>query len=178
MAQDDVSLVLPSLGAMVPGWMLVVPRAHELNWQDCVTERQSLESSLVAASDRVEQLWGQPTWFEHGPAAAGSGTGCGVDHVHMHMVPLSWSLRLATEAMFSDLRFREVASPWWRARGEEAVDYLYLKEGHKHFVATGHAPRSQVFRRVIAHKAGFSKWNWRDDHRAPIYQATVAAWYA
>src|SRR5690349_2831997 len=76
---------IPSLGALVEGWVLLVPRAH-------VVCSGALESRLLdefaamkeKLSALVRERYGTVSIFEHGPSVPGHDVGCTVDHAHLH----------------------------------------------------------------------------------------------
>src|SRR6266478_5711524 len=93
--------IVPTKGALVPGWLLVVAKRHAL----CVgalsnPELDELKSCLASARNLVQKNFGAPTIFEHGPSLAGTTLGCGIDHVHVHVAPLAFSLRKAVNNRF------------------------------------------------------------------------------
>lgn len=97
---DEKCFVVPTKGALVTGWVLVVPRWHTLSVGSLDREEQDgLASSVALVQQRVGVQFGEPTIFEHGPADFGSPLGCGVDHVHVHLAPLAFSLVEAVGAV-------------------------------------------------------------------------------
>src|SRR3954463_3923790 len=88
--ETDNFAVIPSLGALIEGWVLLVPKLH------CVS-LGALPDTLRDEADSLERVmrmtlraqYHHPiVSFEHGPSASLHGTGCGVDHAHLHLVPL------------------------------------------------------------------------------------------
>src|SRR5690349_14094182 len=73
--------VVPSLGALVEGWLLLVPKDHFI----CIGE---LPESMIAEMESVQttvtsfltECYGHATIFEHGPHTDKLQIGCGVDH--------------------------------------------------------------------------------------------------
>src|ERR1700674_1783452 len=81
-------VVLPSLGALVEGWLLLVPKTHvicmgELS-DNLTAEMQELKSRI---RETLQRAYGNVCAFEHGPSRAKTSLGCGVDHAHLHLVP-------------------------------------------------------------------------------------------
>jgi len=87
---------LPSLGALVEGWLLLVPRRHFISVgalpQPLLREMEEMKRLLCSA---VEENYGQACIFEHGPSKANCAVGCGVDHAHLHVVPVPFDLASA-----------------------------------------------------------------------------------
>ena len=99
--ESNTFVTVPSLGAIVPGWLLVVSRKHYL----CVgqlssAEIQEMKSQIARAGSNIEVAFGTPTVFEHGPASTGTPVGCGIDHLHIHIAPLPDSLAATCTRMY------------------------------------------------------------------------------
>src|SRR5215470_856542 len=79
-------VALPSLGSLVEGWVVIVPRKHFI----CTG---AVPAQLVPEMDRFKSdvctvlaaRYGELRVFEHGPSAALHKIGCGVDHAHVHI---------------------------------------------------------------------------------------------
>lgn len=170
--ESDNFVVVPTLGSLVDGWVLIVPRKHYLSF---FTLPPSLFSELKSILDRLASFcalcFGEPTLFEHGPARPGSSLGCGIDHAHLHLAPLPFSLTDATmrsfEAhavtlerieLYEDVRLKTLST----VLGHKS-DYLFLEEGGRTFlVKLVEAPPSQFLRRVIARRLGVpDKYDYR-----------------
>jgi ATP adenylyltransferase len=102
-------VVVPTKGALLPGWLLVISKAHILCAgfleRGVLTE---LQAAIDHASELVRSRFGEPTLFEHGPAAEGTALGCGVDHLHIHVAPLPFSLRDAADKLGNKLHWRRI----------------------------------------------------------------------
>ena len=79
-------VVTPTLGSILPNWLLIVPRLRTLNF------RRWGESTGVSPMTVIEAVMArcgaskQTLWFEHGPAQTKSVLGCGVDQAHLHLI--------------------------------------------------------------------------------------------
>jgi ATP adenylyltransferase len=109
LAQTADYIVVPTKGALVPGWVLVVAKEHSL----CAgaleqTATASLDEAIAIAKDLIEPKFGPVTLFEHGPVTDGSALGCGVDHLHIHVAPLAFSLRAAFHGLFDAADWNEL----------------------------------------------------------------------
>lgn len=171
-------LAMPTLGAIVEGWLLVVPRAHYLCAgalpPDLLVE---LDQFLRFVADRVEQEYGPAAIFEHGPSCVGEAVGCTVDHAHMHIVPTRDDLIEGARGIAPK------TLQWRRAVGlADARDlhlrrlpYLYVEQprGNAH-IATGSNIPSQLFRRVVAHFMGAPEhYDWRQFPETRNVEATI-----
>jgi hypothetical protein len=149
-------LTIASIGALVEGWSLVLPRDHCLSLRDFYAVA-SFSDFLRHTVKTVEASYGHSVIFEHGANHRGSLTNCGTDHGHLHIVPLPFSL--------SDVIGRSVLASWEPVRTsvlrEEVGDseYLFFSEEPSQLDPPGYlrvlrSPVSQFFRRVIASQLG------------------------
>jgi len=160
-------VVIPSLGALVEGWVLVVPKEHCISLgalrAEFRGEAQEVEERTRAV---LRQRYEKPiVAFEHGPSAENHGTGCGVDHAHLHLVPLACDLLSFVEPFVP-------ASLEWKACNWEdleqahvhGLDYLYLRpDGKTALMAVCEDFGSQVFRKAVASFLCMeSEFSWRE----------------
>jgi len=178
-------LVLPSLGALVEGWLLIVPKNHYICVGALPSELSEEFSELKQyVRDMLQSIYGAAIFFEHGPYRQSCDVGCGVDHAHLHVLPapaegnltaltleylpdgVSWSLASEDDCRKAFLSERE---------------YLYFEDqtGLSH-IAIGEGFVSQTFRRVIAKlKQKDDEYNWRQHPQIENVDSTierVTAW--
>lgn len=167
-------MCVPSIGAMVEGWTLVVPRRHvlsiseldDLEWSDFSAQRDIMRA-------RVEAVYGQTVVFEHGAGGAHRTAGCGVDHAHMHIVPVSFDLRAIVSSISS-----EVGKFAWRSADDRpsapaGVDYIHIGDATGYWIAFNDEQPSQVIRRAIAHQLDIHDWDWKANPRLTNVRATL-----
>lgn len=160
-------VAVPSLGALVPGWMLIIPRRSVLNTRALDhSERDELRRLVGRMSADMSVFTGELFIFEHGSQNVGSVVGCGVDQAHIHLVPLPFDL-LEAAVSFGD------ASIKWRAP-LVTTDYFDLLPADAEYVNVWHprsgaglsgimsTPQSQWVRRVIAGELGKDQaWDYK-----------------
>jgi len=160
--QTEHFVVVPSIGAVVPGWVLVLPKVHALSIAEVPRDqRNELKVLIKCTKNLVEKQFGRATLFEHGASTRDSLIGCGVDHAHLHIVPLQFSL---ISLALSD----KVVSWVKRTHAPHDIndmhsDYLLISEDSFTCVI-GHLqqPQSQYFRRLIANALGVpDQYNYR-----------------
>src|SRR5947208_1712412 len=82
-------VVLPSLGQIVEGYLLIVPVSHYTAIADMPAD---IKLEISELCDRVRfaqtKTYGPSLFFEHGIRGKESG-GCGVEHAHLHAVPFT-----------------------------------------------------------------------------------------
>ena len=172
-------VVIPSLGALIEGWLLIVSKTHFIcaaAFPDhMVAELESLKSNVCEA---VRSRYGNAIVFEHGPASDSRPVGCGVDHAHLHVVPISHDLTAPVLALLPS------AAVWQggdlsacRAAFRSGFDYLYLEQApHDPKILVWANVGSQLFRRAIASQLGVpEEYNWREHPRRESAVSTAAA---
>lgn len=154
--ETDNFLVVPTLGSIIEGWLLVIPKMHYLSFGAIPAGfRSELSIVLQKAAHVIESIYGCPTIFEHGPSIPNTKVGCGIDHAHLHLVPLRESLIKRTEkyncqplgiSQYTDDDFILMRDLFMSKK-----PYLFVREpsGTRVFFDAQNAP-SQFFRRVIA----------------------------
>lgn len=160
-------VALPSLGSLVEGWVLLVPKRHVVCLgellPESIPELEQLKSKVT--SELAERYGGDICAFEHGPARENQKVGCSVDHAHLHLVPLSFNLE-AEASLFLPSGVNFSAATWDHCRQAflDGSDYLYLEQplgtGR---IALSNNFGSQVFRKAIAaHLRVPERFNWRE----------------
>src|SRR5258708_30616651 len=87
LCEVDGCAVAPTLGSILPYWLLVVPRVSAVNfrrWAEALGREpydlvKGVLVELDVCTDRV-------IWFEHGPADRASPLSCGADHAPLHVI--------------------------------------------------------------------------------------------
>jgi diadenosine tetraphosphate (Ap4A) HIT family hydrolase len=174
-------VVAPTLGSIVPNWLLVVPRRPVVSfrkWQAITRMDPIWLVGEIVAELEIEAE--QAIWFEHGPSAEGSPIGCGVDHAHLHVL---------VDAPFSFEQFAATAVEnarvdWRRSSSREAYDTIsagcsYLVGGSLNEAVLAEdveSVGSQFFRRVVAQLAGKPhQWNYKTHAHLENVRRTVSA---
>jgi diadenosine tetraphosphate (Ap4A) HIT family hydrolase len=178
MAETENLVAVPSIGALVNGWLLVVPKNHHLNFGDAIRRSPGLVSEMEEIAARWEATFGPITWFEHGPKQAGTKVGCSIDHAHMHLVPLGRiDLLAAARDRLGKASFTEISGFSALADAiDRGCSYLYIRlpDGTQWLEAANAIP-SQSLRRVIAAEQGRAQeWDWKAFPRPELVHQTIA----
>lgn len=153
---------VPSLGSMVPGWVLISPKRPTFCMADLAPEeRDDLRSFFAEVSDEVAQTFGTTLAFEHGARSPGSATGCGVDQAHVHIVPIDFDQFWPEISESQD--WHQLASAMPYDIDVPSREYLWVTNGRTAHIAHPAIPTSQFFRRAVARmlKAD-GKWDYRE----------------
>lgn len=156
--KNDEFMSIASVGALVEGWVLIVPKTHVCSNRNLYSS-SSFSSFTSLVINNLKKKYGPLIAFEHGANKEKSATSCGTEHAHLHLVPFPESL--LPEMKKSGLnwvqcRSSEIAK---YAGTEEYLFYTELgennswndPEGYLHILEV---PRSQFFRKIIAKKIG------------------------
>jgi ATP adenylyltransferase len=176
LAETRDHVVVPTKGALVPGWVLVVSKDHVI----CsgaleARQRKSLEEAIDAAQALVEQSFGPATLFEHGPILPGTPLGCGIDHLHVHVAPLSDSLADACTRMFRSKWYKLAQWETLASLHRQGVGYAAVKEpGNSWMWCVPPSEVRQPLRRAVACMIGMpERFDYRKDFFLPNILETV-----
>jgi ATP adenylyltransferase len=176
--ETDNFFVVPSLGAMVEGWLLIVTKEHHL-CMGALKPKQITELNELSLYIKsiVESCYGKVAIFEHGPALEKLAVGCGVDHAHLHIVPTTVPL-VEQSNSWNDQPFDWVKVPGIIGATEHYLkqqSYLYVdQEISGALLYAGDGITSQFFRKTIAsHLNILSEFNWRDNPNFSNIKKTV-----
>jgi diadenosine tetraphosphate (Ap4A) HIT family hydrolase len=166
--------IVPSLGHMVEGYLLVLPTKHFRAFGDltgpCIDE---LATTLERVGEVVKNYYGSYVLFEHGARSEGTG-GCGVYHAHLHATPLAANLdpvaTLKATFPYTELESVEEIGK----QSGHLPSYLFYRDSAAklYLFDTGPLP-SQYMRRLIADALHDSNWNWRTAGREERLLATM-----
>lgn len=163
--ESDNFVAIPSLGPIVEGWLLVVPREHVVCLgaldEDLFTELIDFKNQVRG---RLENRYGSVAQFEHGPAKEGLEVGCTVDHAHLHLVPTEVDLASGASEELAELRWLPAVSMHALKTCHEAgKSYLMVEQPPRVLrIATHDELPSQLFRKVLAKAEGCpDKYDWR-----------------
>jgi len=167
---------IASIGPLVEGWTLIVPKKHHLSMKECY-KMDSIDDAIHAVLPTLREQYGDSiVAFEHGANSNNSTTACGTAHAHLHLVPLSASLMPLLESsalMWTVSQPQEVAS---KVGDSEYLFYSDLSGCGRWADTVGilhklESPTSQFFRRVIAQQCG--KEGYADYKRYPFLDVAI-----
>jgi diadenosine tetraphosphate (Ap4A) HIT family hydrolase len=165
--------VLPSLGQIVPGYLLLVPERHYLAFADMSRdELKSAEKLKLNLATVLRDAYGEYLFFEHGPRKSGAG-GCGVSHAHLHAVPFPYE-KDPVARLIHEFAFEEVSGllDLQRLRSEDSYIYYEALSGKRYVFRTPFVP-SQHVRRLLAEALGLTRWDWRESTKEETLLSTL-----
>jgi len=153
--ESDNFVVLPSLGALVEGWLLVVPKKYALCFGELEFELfAELDNLIFTVRNNLQDKYGEFVVFEHGASIQNTLAGCGVDYAHLHMVPIQIDLIKGLNLLPAN------PSYVWHTAPSLSETRKYFKEGRQYLLVQNPSQKlqithskeipSQLFRKVIA----------------------------
>lgn len=176
LVDTDLFTVVPSLGAIVPGWLLVVPKGHTICAGAMAQDHRSeLEVVVHNAAEAMRAEFGRVIIFEHGPSQTGQQLGCSIDHTHIHLVPSLLDIKQAIFELYDgNIVWSKVPNMGATADAySKGIPYLYLEQDESCYMATGASLRSQTLRRIIALYAGAIEFDWKIDAQMDNVYSTI-----
>lgn len=165
--ENESAVVIPSLGPLGFGHVLVCPARHRRSIAECDTDefRDFQRLAHSGASD-LARLTGRPVHrFEHGNATGAQRVACSVEHAHLHLLPAAVDVSETLKGMGAWASVDAAASPWEVSQGREYLLYQppRAQVSFVRVAAEGESVSSQLLRRVFAEALGRGeRWNWRE----------------
>jgi diadenosine tetraphosphate (Ap4A) HIT family hydrolase len=170
---DGPFRVLPTLGQIAEGHLLIVPVPHLCAVADLPNgSLGELENLCQQVRSVLRGEYGECVFFEHGMREAGSG-GCGIDHAHIHAVPVRADGVL--DILMQEFQGSNVHSLVDMKTGlDQNSSYLFFEDAssQRHVFPVKHLP-SQYMRKLVAESIGKSDWDWRKFGHEPELISTV-----
>lgn len=174
-AESEKFFAISSVGALVEGWTLIVPKHHCCSMKDLYSEEEfsTFTNQLVSI---LTACYGPVIVFEHGPNREGSDTSCGTDHAHIHIVPYH-SLVAKLDNMDMEWQTCSASQICALVGGNEYL--FYCEPGTKWDNPTGrvHVLKesiSQFFRKVIAEDLGApDRFNYKTNPDTALTLKTI-----
>lgn len=123
-ASNDEFFAIASIGALVEGWTLVIPRSHQLSMRKNY-DTPLFADFLEAVLPPLVRRYGPLIAFEHGANTEESITACGTAHAHFHLVPFGESL--LPELENSEMQWIECHASEIASRSGDG-EYLFYSE--------------------------------------------------
>jgi len=154
--------VVPSLGQIVEGYLLVLPIKHFKTLGDLPGPLLEEFAAICGCIGRtLKDQYGPYVLFEHGTRSEGVG-GCGIYHAHLHATPLAG---ISDPVGTLKLSFPCTELAHLTEINEQSANlssYLFYQDSNArlYLFDTGPLP-SQYMRKLLADALGDKDWNWR-----------------
>ena len=177
--ESEKFIVIPSLGSLVEGWLLIIPKQFHINLSQLDNEHMDdLVGLIRKVEDQVLPKFGEKyVLFEHGPQNLKSKTGCGVDYAHLHFVPFDSDLKDGLRSFLGlNYHWKEVKDISNLSDYKNAEkDYLFLiDQSGKATITFQENILSQTFRQVIASYLGRpDEFDWKCNFKEDNIHSTI-----
>jgi len=163
-------VVLPSVGPLVPGHVMVVSKVHSHSLAsmgpEAILEYESLATRLRKAPLLAN---GDPLEAEHGSTAADKAGAC-VIHTHVHWLPgmgRFWTEFAQTLSPRPEIDLLEVG---------DAAAYIFARARSQRAIFYADGLRSQTVRRILCELMDRDDTDWMQAPRLDWVKETVEAW--
>lgn len=162
-AETDSFIVVPTLGSLVPGWQLVIPKEHCLNaLQLNFDKKEELNNLLQHRIELTKNIFKQQVLiFEHGAISDNTAIGCGIDHAHIHIVPFEMDILneiKQKEPTFRKLDIKSIYDFYLHKNKEQGKPYwVFSSDQNAVYYTDEMQESSQFFRKIIAKHCGMSE---------------------
>ena len=155
-------IVIPALGALVPGYLMIVARNHLHSMAYCSEDELIELTGVIKYLNTLieETLSISPILFEHGSAiGCVNKSGCCVEHAHLHIVPVNLSeeskiVENTNAVKIPDLQALRIycGKPY----------LLYINENNQYYISSDTILPSQFMRQWVAKEIGCPlEYDWR-----------------
>jgi len=169
--ETESFIVLPSVGPLVPGHVMVVSKFH---WHSlasmgplAIREYESLAARLRAAPILRAA---DPLEAEHGSTGEDKAGAC-VIHTHVHWVPGMGQFWNEFKQRLSLRRERDLLEV-----ANNGGPYVFVRAGAMQAIYEGQGLRSQTIRGILCDVLGREDTDWMQALRADWVEETVKAW--
>lgn len=168
--ETDNWYVIPTLGSLTVGYVLLVTKQHYLSLANISRELliEMLDLKKNVENILYKNLGMRCIAFEHGTANVDSKGANSVDHVHVHILPFSqpvWhNIALDVPKMHFDVvnSYQDLYSGW-----KEVLPNSYLLfqdlDQKIYYVSDASNMPSQLFRKCLAPYLGAKNWDWHNE---------------
>ena len=158
--ETDNFVVVPTLGSLVEGYILIVSKRHIYNMGELTEKEQDEYINLLNKyRELFNKIYGKyPIVFEHGTSKNDSNlTSSSVIHAHTHIVNHSF---IDEKKVMSDLNLEEINKINDISSDKNYIFYMSLNG--KKYITYNFESTSQLMRIIIAKDLGYiDKFNWK-----------------
>lgn len=171
-------LVIPDLGSIVEGYLLIITKKHLNSMAELKIEQlYELNGLINMLSELAERIYGIiPVLFEHGsaPFEMKMNSQNSIYHAHMHLVPFRFesSDKIIQEAgmnLFEGInclnKFHRTSYVYYRT--QQKKDYITINQN---------LPRQYMRRKIAIDSNKSDKWNWRENYFIENVEKTIMSY--
>lgn len=174
--ETDHFVVMPTLGAFVEGYLLIVSKEHS----SCIGKLSAeYIPELSALCQQLKQIISSHydtnvVCFEHGSISCSNKFGGCIDHAHLHIVPCMHEQIQRVQKYGVQLHPIDSITTLL-SFGANNQPYLFFEDTtNRQYVAYNNFIPSQFFRKILASEYGISnQWDWRKYHHLENIIGTI-----
>ena len=160
-------VMAPTLGSIIPNWLLIIPRHKQVNFRKWARASLSPYELIAGFLAQLGIQSERAIWFEHGASQEGTTIGCGVDHAHIHLLidaPFSFGAFSLAAQNRGTSRWTSTSSEYVYKKISPSNSYLAMgSEDEAVFCEKVEAIGSQFLRRVVAQLVGSpDSWDYKE----------------
>lgn len=163
-------IVIPALGPLNEGHLLILTRDHFLNFSQIPSESFAEFSLLISFFKKIlTETYGKTIIFEHGPISEDRKAGCCITHAHIHLLPLENDIEPQLSSDFEKIEAQGIGEITTQ---ESVTPYIYYENqnGESFVYEVNDELPSQYIRQIIAQSLGNPDiWNWSQNLRGEHY---------
>lgn len=160
--QTNSFLIEGNIGSIVPGYNLVISKAHILSMSAMSSEMIDEYVKIIQDMRLLYQeiYHRKPIVFEHGANVCENPKASSIDHAHTHIVNHNY---FDENKLINSLGLYEVSSIKEMLKEGSGKNYIsYISPSDKYYIGEVKKQESQIMRKFIAQDIGKKdEWDWR-----------------
>jgi diadenosine tetraphosphate (Ap4A) HIT family hydrolase len=174
-------LLIPTIGPLTPGHLLLVPREHYFSVLRCPSEVLSEFNGLLeACASKLQSLYRKDVMvFEHGMVEGQKNCGACIEHAHLHIAPGPSTFISSATSQFAGWSYRSAITDLIPLIGNSPYMLVGRVKPHTFFgvrQCKDHVP-SQFLRRKFAEELDEKvDWDWRRHPNTNTFLKTMNDW--
>jgi diadenosine tetraphosphate (Ap4A) HIT family hydrolase len=161
--ETDNFIVIPTIGSLVPGYIMIVSRDHFSSMAYLSTKQMDELINLLSLLKSFihNKLNINPIIFEHGSAdGCANLSACCVDHAHLHIVPINLS---EVNIILERSQLKKILNMECLTLFKGTPYVLYSDAYNNYYASQNSVFPSQYFRKWIAKETGHPyEWDWKN----------------
>ena len=160
--ESDNFIVLPTIGALVDGYLMIVSKKH-INSMSELKENEKIEYEFLIEKyrNKFKNIYNKfPIIFEHGsPINDSDMKASSVIHAHTHIVNHKF---INEESIVKNLNFKILKNLNYLSKEQNYI--MYINPENICYVSFNFEPVSQMMRKIIAKDLGYeNKFDWKKE---------------
>ena len=167
--ESENFIVLPSIGALVDGYLMIVSKKH-INSMSALKENQRIEYELLIEKyrNKFKKIYNKfPIIFEYGsPINNSDMKASSVIHAHTHIVNYEF---IDENQVIKKLNFERIDNLNYLSRKQNYI--MYINQKNIYYISYNFESISQMMRKIIAKELGYEdKFDWKKRNVYRKYQ--------